>query len=94
MCESISGKIEVHVQVTDSAQDGFVSLPHGYGLTYAEAPGETGRRHGPLINVLTAADYCDPLAKTPYHKTIPVRIYAVADAPESEEIADGTLAAK
>ena len=94
MCESISGKIEVHVHVTDSAQDGFVSLPHGYGLTYSDAPGETGRRHGPLINVLTAADYCDPLAKTPYHKTIPVRVYALTGAPEAEEIADGTLAAK
>ncbi len=94
MCESISGKIEVHVHVTDSAQDGFVSLPHGYGLSYSEIPGETGRRHGPLINVLTAADYCDPLAKTPYHKTVPVRVYALAGAPEAEEVAEGTLAAK
>ena len=94
VCESVSGKIEVHVHVTDSAQDGFVSLPHGYGLTYADAPGETGRRHGPLINVLTAADYCDPLAKTPYHKTIPVRVYALTGAVDGVEIADETLAVK
>jgi anaerobic selenocysteine-containing dehydrogenase len=30
--------------------------------------------HGPLVNLLSSSDYCDPFTKTPYHKNIPVRI--------------------
>jgi len=65
-CESLRGKIDVTVSITDEVPEGVVSLPHGYGM----ADGDSG----PGVNELTAADHCDELAKTPFHKYVPVRI--------------------
>jgi anaerobic selenocysteine-containing dehydrogenase len=68
LCESSRGAVTVQIQVTDELQPGVVSMPHGYGMQ----DGTTS--HGPAVNELTASDHCDDLAKTPFHKNVPVRI--------------------
>lgn len=75
VCESAVGSIDVCVAVDDAMRPGFLSLPHGYGMTYPD-PLNPDRlvENGPRINLLTSADHCDPLAKTPYHKYVPVRL--------------------
>jgi hypothetical protein len=46
---------------------------------------------GPRLNLLTSSLHCDPLAKTPYHKYVPVRIQPLVQAvPVEDEQADGT----
>ncbi|MBI2395364.1 MAG: hypothetical protein HYV09_37690 [Deltaproteobacteria bacterium] len=47
----------------------MVTLPHGYGMRYGG-----GHPLGPQVNRLTASEHCDPLARTPYHKHVPVRV--------------------
>jgi anaerobic selenocysteine-containing dehydrogenase len=77
LCESKRGAVVVRVEVTDSVGRGQVTLPHGYGM---EHPGVDGgrRRTGAHINELTAAEDRDPIAGTPYHKYVPVRLSPVA----------------
>jgi anaerobic selenocysteine-containing dehydrogenase len=74
--ESPWGAVEAVVEVDDAMLPGVMSLPHGYGM---EHPGPDGQRreNGPRINRLTSADHCDPRTKTPYHKTVPVRLRVV-----------------
>ena len=77
-CESARGRVQVRVEVSDEALPGVASLPHGFGMRkVGDAPTETA---GPAINELTSADHCDALAKTPFHKHIPVRVVP-AEAP-------------
>ena len=75
-CESKRGAVVARVEVTDSMLRGVVSLPHGYGM---EHPDESGARrlNGARINELTAAEDCDPIAGTPWHKHVPVRLSPV-----------------
>jgi anaerobic selenocysteine-containing dehydrogenase len=73
VCESRAAAIEVRIRRDDSVLPGCLSLPHGYGMTVPD--GEGGElEDGPRINLLTSADHCDPIAKTPYHKYVPVRL--------------------
>tara|TARA_R110002073_G_scaffold303128_6_gene471307 strand:- start:25808 stop:28063 length:2256 start_codon:yes stop_codon:yes gene_type:complete len=72
---SRSGSIEAIVQHDDCILPGVLSLPHGYGLEYPEAG--TRVATGPRINELTSADHCDAISKTPFHKTVPVRVAAL-----------------
>lgn len=57
------------VDVDDTVRPGMVTLPHGYGMRYGG-----GHPLGPQVNRLTASEHCDPLARTPYHKHVPVRV--------------------
>ncbi|HSL23758.1 MAG TPA: hypothetical protein VK886_19655 [Vicinamibacterales bacterium] len=61
-----------------AGQGNQLALPWAVGFRMAD----TGERatHGPLINLLTASDECDPLTKTPYHKNVPVRVRKAAAA--------------
>ncbi len=76
-CESKRGAVVARIEVTDSMLRGVVTLPHGYGM---EHPDENGvrRMNGVNLNELTAAEDCDAVAGTPWHKHIPVRLTAVA----------------
>ncbi|MGK0288638.1 MAG: anaerobic selenocysteine-containing dehydrogenase [bacterium] len=76
VCESETGKITVMLESTESAQQGTISLPHGYGLSYTNDNGEKIQPES-LINLLTSSDHCDAIAKTPFHKNVPVKISPV-----------------
>ena len=73
VCESRRGRVEVRVEITDELEPGVVSLPHGYGLDHSE-----DGRSGPRLNELTESAHCDGVAKTPFHKHIPVRVRPVS----------------
>jgi anaerobic selenocysteine-containing dehydrogenase len=70
-CASDGGELEVTIQLDDTVRTGMVTLPHGYGMRYRD-----GAPNGPQINRLTSSEHCDPLARTPYHKHVPVTIRA------------------
>lgn len=70
-CYSRTGAVQVKSWVTDEVPRGILSMPHGYGLSYANHSTETT---GAMVNVLTSLTACDPLAKTPYHKNVRVQI--------------------
>lgn len=72
VCESARGAVPVSIEIADDLLPGVVSLPHGYGMV-----GDDEVR-GPAVNELTDADRCDALAKTPFHKYVPVRIRPLA----------------
>ncbi|MFN8004732.1 MAG: molybdopterin-dependent oxidoreductase [Acidobacteriota bacterium] len=76
-CESKRGAVVARVALTDVMLRGVVALPHGYGLAH---PDESGVRqlNGVNINELTALEDCDPVAGTPWHKHVPVRVSAVS----------------
>jgi anaerobic selenocysteine-containing dehydrogenase len=81
-----SGRLVARVEVDDSLRPGVVSLPHGYGQGYPDGRG--GRLvDGPRINLLTAGDDSDPIAATPHHKNVRVRLRPAgsADAAAAEE---------
>ncbi len=79
ICESTRGRIRVRVELSEESLPGVASLPHGFGLREAEGGGGEPAA-GPAVNELTSAEHCDDLAKTPFHKHIPVRISAAGDA--------------
>jgi anaerobic selenocysteine-containing dehydrogenase len=70
--ETRTGRILARVEADDSLRRGVVALPHGYGQAYPAGEGRI--TVGPRINYLTASDDCDPIAATPYHKNVPVRL--------------------
>ncbi len=59
---------DVIVSVTDSAREGHVVIPHGFGLVFQ------GRKHGPNVNRLTKNTNRDPIAATPLHRFVPCRV--------------------
>jgi len=68
-CRSAHGEIEVTVAHYDAIRPGVVTLPHGYGMRYQGGPAA-----GPELNRLTSSAHCDPVARTPFHKFVPVSI--------------------
>lgn len=73
ICASDTGEIEVTIEIDEGLRPGMVALPHGYGMRYGG-----GDPIGPQINRLTASEHCDPLARTPYHKHVPVSVRPIA----------------
>jgi len=69
---SARGEIDVTVAHYDAIRRGVVTLPHGYGMRY-----DGGPPAGPELNRLTSAAHCDPVARTPFHKFVPVRISSI-----------------
>jgi anaerobic selenocysteine-containing dehydrogenase len=69
-----TGDIVVRSEKDDSLRRGVVSLPHGYGQLYPD--GEDRVLVGPRLNLLTASEDCDPIAATPHHKNVAVRLTA------------------
>ena len=70
---SPTGTIHILVTITKEVQEGVISMPHGHGMDYGK--GRSFREKGAMPNILTTADYCDPLAKTPYHKNVSCLLY-------------------
>src|SRR5262249_11892291 len=84
--ETPTGRLVVRAESDPSLRRGLAALPHGYGQSYPD--GEGGRIvDGPRLNLITAHDDCDPIAATPYHKNVAVRLTpvvgAAADAAEA-----------
>ena len=52
---------------------GQLALPHGFGQAYPAADGAR-LTNGPRVNLLTTGDNRDPIAGTPYHKNVAVRL--------------------
>lgn len=82
-----TGRIVVRAHADDSLRRGVVALPHGYGQAYPV--GEERLTIGPRLNLLTASNDCDPIAATPYHKNVAVRLTPLdkAQAAEAEAAA-------
>ncbi len=76
--ESRRGAVDAHVEITDAMRRGMVSLPHGYGMI--EGSGAEAKQLGPNVNDLTDSNHCDAIAKTPFHKYVPVRVTALVPA--------------
>lgn len=70
------GSAEAPVELAPELQRGHVSLPNGHGIDYQRTDGVVERR-GVSLNELTNTDDRDPIAGTPWHKYVPVRIERV-----------------
>ena len=68
-----TGRIVVRAEPDDSMRRGQVAMPHGFGMRYPDSRGGLVI-DGPRINLISAAADRDPIAGTPHHKDIPVRI--------------------
>ena len=62
-------EIAVTIEIDKTVRTGMVTLPHGYGMRY-----QNGAPNGPELNRLTSSTHCDALAKTPFHKYVPVTV--------------------
>ncbi len=69
------GEAQVSVEVYEGMQAGHVSLPNGLGLDEEHDGGV--RRVGVAPNELTDASLRDPIAGTPWHKSVPARLEPV-----------------
>jgi anaerobic selenocysteine-containing dehydrogenase len=68
-----TGRIVVRADIDDSLRGGQVALPHGFGMAYPDGKG--GRvTNGPRVNRITAREDRDPIAGTPHHKDVRVRL--------------------
>ena len=74
--ESVVGRLVVRCKVDDAMRNGQLALPHGYGQAYPTSDGER-LVNGPRINLLTESGNRDPIAGTPYHKNVAVRLALV-----------------
>lgn len=66
-----AGSEDILLEVTDTAHQGQVIMPHGFGLVHA------GRKHGANVNRLTKNSNRDPIAGTPLHRFVPCSVKAV-----------------
>lgn len=66
------GRIVVRVEADENLRWGQASLPHGYGQIYDTPAGQV--TVGPRLNLLTDCDDCDPIARTPHHKNVAIRV--------------------
>jgi anaerobic selenocysteine-containing dehydrogenase len=80
-----TGRIVVRTEEDDSMRRRQVALPHGFGMAYPDRGGRPVT-NGPRINEITAAADRDPIAGTPHHKDVPVRLEPVT--PEEAAAAD------
>ena len=71
------GTAETVVELSETLQPGFVALPNGYGLRYPDERG-TIRSTGIAPNELTSLEDQDPIAGTPWHKHVRVRVEPLA----------------
>ena len=69
---SPTGTIKIVAHLSNEVRRGVLSMPHGHGLNNGK--GKSYKEVGAMPNILTSATYCDPLAKTPYHKNVRVML--------------------
>jgi len=66
-----AGSVEVELEVTGETREGYVMIPHGFGLDYNNTV------YGVNANRLTKNTHRDRLAATPYHRYVPCRVEAL-----------------
>jgi len=71
---SARSRLIVRARPESGLRRGYLVLPHGYGQAYLSAAGGERLICGPRINMLTDSQSRDPIAGTPYHKAVPVRL--------------------
>lgn len=76
--ESVTGRLVVRCKADGSMRNGQLALPHGYGQSYPASDGER-LVNGPRINLITESGNRDPIAGTPYHKNVAVRLALVSE---------------
>jgi len=69
-----AGSEDVPLEVTDTAYQGQVIMPHGFGLVHA------GQRYGANVNRLAKSSNRDPIAATPLHRFVPCRVTPVTQS--------------
>ncbi len=72
-----TGEATALVELRDTMQPGFISLPNGFGVDHPGGDGDSVVT-GVAPNELTAADDRDWFAGTPHHKHVPARLEPVA----------------
>lgn len=75
-----AGRLVVRVEADPRLRLGQASLPHGYGQVYDTPQGKV--TIGPRLNMITMTEDCDPIARTPHHKNVAIRV----ELPTPEEI--------
>jgi anaerobic selenocysteine-containing dehydrogenase len=63
-----AGSVDIELEVTETARQGQVIMPHGFGLVFE------GETYGVNVNLLTKNTHRDRIAGTPYHRFIPCRV--------------------
>jgi anaerobic selenocysteine-containing dehydrogenase len=64
------------VEITDTMQRGHIALPNGLGLDFPTPDGAVVAGVAP--NELTSSADRDPIAGTPWHKSVEARLEPVA----------------
>ncbi|MGW0163209.1 molybdopterin-dependent oxidoreductase [Mycobacterium sp. NPDC003323] len=72
-----TGSAEAVVEVSAAMQAGHISLPNGFGVDHVGADGRAVTP-GVAPNELTASQWRDAYAGTPWHKHVPARVERVA----------------
>ncbi len=75
-----AGRLVVRVESDPRLRLGQASLPHGYGQIYDTPQGKV--TIGPRLNLITMTEDCDPIARTPHHKNVAIRV----ELPTPEEV--------
>ena len=65
-----AGTEEIELEITDTAHNGHVVIPHGFGLVY------NGKKYGANVNRLTKNTHRDQFG-TPIHRFVPCRVEAL-----------------
>ncbi len=73
---TVNGSVIAPVEISDTMQEGHISLPNGLGLDYPNEDG-TPVPTGASTNELTYLGHQDPFAGTPWHKHVPAKVEAV-----------------
>lgn len=85
---SRTGRLVVRTAIDDNLRRRQIALPHGFGMSVPDGHG--GRvTNGPRINLITDSADRDPIAGTPHHKDMPVRLELAT--PEEKASAQGEM---
>ena len=84
------GTAHARLEFGSDLQPGHVALPNGHGLDYTAADGTTVHK-GVSLNELTDTTSRDPIAGTPWHKHVPVRIERAAVQQDVDRSTHGSI---
>lgn len=71
-----TGSATTPIEISDMMQNGHISLPNGFGVSYPDKDGDTSV--GVALNTLTTTTRRDHFSGSPWHKTVPARIEKLA----------------